>query len=204
MTELTLAATTALWAAVTFFFYRNRIWLLYYVVGAVGLALLLIWSGRTVFPLELWLKESAAYCVHYIAQWAGIETRIFTGAPGTILVLVIPQTQGWTLVEIGVECSGLLEEAVLIGLTSFYPGWTWPRRLGWLTVGIALTYAGNLLRILFIVATLHFLGKDTLFLAHTLVGRVFFFFVVVAIYWVIFTQPTLKQIRATLQARMAR
>jgi exosortase family protein XrtG len=198
-----LAGTTALWAALTYFFYRNRIWLLYYVVGAVGLALLLIWSGRTVFPLELWLKQSAAYAVHFIAQWFGIETRIFESAPGTILVLVIPQSQGWTLVEIGVECSGLLEEAVLIGLASFYPGWGLPRRLGWLSLGIAATYLGNLLRILFIVMTLHFLGKDTLFLAHTLVGRVFFFFIVIAIYWAVFTQPTLRQLRATLQARLA-
>lgn len=203
MIGLAWLGATAAWGALTYFFYRNRIWLVYYVVGAVGLALLVIWGGRGVFPLELWLKESAANAVHLIATGMGIETRIFSGAPGSILVLVIPQSQGWTLVEIGVECSGLLEEAVLIGLVSFYPGWSRRQRAGWLAVGAAATYVGNLARVLFIVVTLHYLGKDTLFLAHTLVGRVFFFLIVVAIYWVIFTQPTLRQIRAALQARLA-
>jgi exosortase family protein XrtG len=203
MTLLALAAPTALWAAATVFFYRHRIWLAFYVTGSVGLALLLVWAGRSVLPLETWLKEAAAVCVHAVTTWFGIETKTFTNAPGTLLVLVIPQSQGWTLVDIGVECSGLLELAVLFGLTTFYPGWTLRQRTGWMLLGLVATFFGNLLRILFIVVTLHYLGKDTLYLSHTVIGRVLFFAIVVAIYWGIFTQPTLRQVRANLLARQS-
>jgi exosortase family protein XrtG len=199
VTPLILVAAAVSWLAVVYFFYRYRIWLPFYVIGAVGLAFLVIAVGRTLLPLETLLEQFTAFNVHDIAQVFGVETRIFAASPGVILVLVIPQTQGWTLVDIGVECSGLLEEAVLIGLLSFYPSWSLPRRIGLISAGVAATYLGNLVRVLFIVLTLHEWGKDSLFLAHTLVGRVIFFFIVVGIYWVVLTGPTLKQIRLNLQ-----
>jgi exosortase family protein XrtG len=203
MTLAVLLVAAILWLAVVVFFRRHRIWLIYYVIGAVGLAFLLIAAGRSVIPAELLLKTWTAYNVHTIAGWVGVQTRIFTAAPGTILVLVIPQKQGWTMVEIGIECSGLLEEAVLIGLLGFYPGWRLMTRLGWLVVGSLATYAGNLIRVLFIVVTLHQLGKDSLFLAHTVIGRIIFFFFIVLIYWVVLTRPTLQRVRDNLLARQA-
>ena len=65
------------------------------------------------------------------------------------------------------------------------------------------TYLGNLVRVLFIVLTLHEWGKDSLFLAHTLVGRVIFFLIVVGIYWAVLTGPTLSQIRTGLKFKPA-
>ena len=58
-------------------------------------------------------------------------------------------------------------------------------------------YASN------IVLTLHEWGKDSLFLAHTLVGRVIFFLIVVGIYWAVLTGPTLTQIRSGLKFKPA-
>ncbi|TMC49095.1 MAG: hypothetical protein E6J26_10480 [Chloroflexi bacterium] len=203
MTPLIILAAAVLWLAVVFFFYHYRIWLPFYVLGAVGLAFLIIAVGRTVLPLEMLLEQFTAYHVHDIAQIFGVETRIFAASPGVILVLVIPQEQGWTLVDIGVECSGLLEEAVLVGLLAFYPSWSLGRRVGLISAGLVATYLGNLVRVLFIVLTLHEWGKDSLFLAHTLVGRVIFFLIVVGIYWAVLTGPTLTQIRSGLKFKPA-
>ncbi len=204
MTLTLLLLAAGLWLAAVLFFRRDHIWLAYYGVGAVGLAFLVIAAGRSVLPAELFLKGSTAYNVHTIAGWFGVETRIFTATPGSILVMVIPQRQGWTMVEIGIECSGLLEEAVLIGLLWFYPGWRLLPRLGWVTFGVLATYVGNLIRVLFIVMTLHAWGKASLFVAHTVIGRIIFFFFIVVIYWAVLTRPTLWQVRAHLLARQAK
>jgi len=187
-----------LWAGATFFFYHYRLWFLFYVVGAVGSALLIIYGGHALIPLERWLETSSAYSVHGIAALFGVQTRIFQEAPGSILVLVIPQGQGWTMLEIGIECSGLLEGAVLFGLLAFFPGWTAGPRIGRIFFGFLATFFGNLVRLLFIVLTLAYLGKDTLFLSHTVIGRIIFFLFVVIIFWTLITRPTLQQIRADL------
>jgi exosortase family protein XrtG len=203
MSLLALSLLTLIWLVAVYFFRHYRIWLPYYVVGSVGLAFLLIAISRDVLPIELFLKAYTGYSVDFFAHWVGVETRTFVDAPGVILVLVIPQEEGWTLVEIGVGCSGLLEEAVLVGLLGFYPSWSLRRRVSLISVGIALTFIGNLARVLFIVMTLHQLGKSSLFLAHSLFGRVLFFVVVIAIYWVVLTAPTMQQIRARLEARQS-
>lgn len=201
MPWLVFLIATIFWLAVVYFFYRHRIWLPFYVVGAVGLAFLIIFASRWLIPLEMTLERYTAYDVHDLANWFGVETRIFQEAPGAILVLVVPQEQGWVLLEVGIECSGLLEEAVLIGLLAFYPGWPLYRRLSLLSFGLIATYVGNLIRVLFIVFTLHYMGKDAIFLAHTLVGRILFFGIVVLIYWLVLTWPTLDQVRANLLHR---
>jgi len=204
MLWLSFLLVSLCWLAVVYFFYRHRIWLPFYVVGAVGLTLLIIWAGRWLIPLEMTLERYTAYNVHDLANWFGVETHIFQEAPGAILVLVIPQELGWVLLEVGIECSGLLEEAVLVGLLAFYPGWPLYRRLALLSFGLMATYAGNLIRVLFIVFTLHYMGKDAVFLAHTLVGRVIFFCIVVLIYWLVLTWPTLDLVRANLLHRQSR
>ncbi len=195
-----LAVAAVLWAGLVYFFHHYRIWFFYYVAGAVGLALLIIGIGRFALPFELWLKETSAYWTHYVALWFGIQTRIFTEAPGAILVMVIPQGQGWTFLEIGIECSGLLEQAVLIGLVAFYPGIGTAVRIRGLIIGVLVTYLGNIIRILFIVVALAYLGKASLFISHTIIGRIIFFLFVVAIFWLIITRPTLNQIRKNLAA----
>ena len=61
-----------LWLAGVYFFYHYRIWLRFYVVGAVGLAFLIIAVGRTVLPLEMLLEQFTAYHVHDVAGLFGL------------------------------------------------------------------------------------------------------------------------------------
>ncbi len=120
-------------------------------------------------------------------------------------MLVVVQREGWTALQIGVESSALLEISVLVGLLSFYPGWSIPNRLWRMLMGIALTWLANLVRMLIIVLMLHFLGKEVLIIAHTFLGKLVFFVMTIAIYWYLITVPSLKLIhkntlhRSTLQ-----
>jgi exosortase family protein XrtG len=196
------ALVAVLWVMLAFFFWRYRIWIAFYIVASVGLTFLMILAGTRLFPLERWMEMSVAYSAHAASQVVGIPTRVFEAAPGNILVWVIVQDPGWTVVRVDLECSGLLEVSVLSGLLLFYPAWSVGRR-AWLTlVGWLATFGANVVRVVVIILILHILGKRSIFVAHTVAGRLVFFGFVAGIYWVILTRGTVHVLTRRLQERM--
>lgn len=191
----------AAWVLVVLFFRLNRIWLFYYILGSVGLAFIIIFVGRSTF-LEPALQSGVASGVHVLSSVIGIPTEVFRAAPGAILVLVISQDIGWTMLQVTIESSGLLESAVIAGMLLFYPGWTIGRRIQFTVIALALTYLANVVRLMIIVLTLHEAGKDSLLISHTIVGRAVFFVLVVAIYWYLMTRPTLRTVKRKLDNEM--
>ncbi|MHB1159229.1 MAG: hypothetical protein ACYC3V_02685 [Chloroflexota bacterium] len=187
-----------LWLGLLVFFRAHRIWLPYYALGSVGLATAIIYFGRGPLPLETWLKTITGIQVHQLMDLVGVPTRLFEGVPGALMVLVISQEIGWTVLHIDIECSGLLESAVLVGLLAFYPAWSLGKKLTLMAIGLAATYLANLARLVTIIAVLHWGGKDTLFMSHTVVGRAVFFAIVVLVYWFLLTRPTIETIRHRL------
>ena len=183
------------------FFRSHRNWLPYYIIGSVGSAFLIIGLGRTLFLLETTLRSLTAQSVHQIAGLVGVTTQVFPAVPGALMVLVVPQEMGWTELNVGVESSGLLEIGVISGMVGFYPGWSLRKRLKIIALGVGATYLANLVRISFIVATLHWGGKEWLFISHTILGRLIFFALMVAIFWLIFSLPTLRTVRHRLLSR---
>ncbi|GAP07144.1 exosortase/archaeosortase family protein [Anaerolinea thermolimosa] len=187
-----------LYLGIIWFLRRYRIWLLYYVLGTAGLAYLL-----TLFLTRFWdmrspLAGSVAMSVHFLLDLIHIETRVVENAPGALLVLVLTQRVGWTVLHIGVESSGLLEMIVLSSLISFYPGWPATRRIIRGATGLILTWGANLFRMLIIATLLHFFGKEVLVLAHTFLGKLVFFILTLAIYWALITFPSLRDIEIHL------
>ena len=184
----------AVWLLVVAFFRLNRIWLPYYIIGSVGLAFVIIFVGRAT-GLEHALQVLVAAGVHSVSLALGLPTEIFQSSPGAILVLVVSQDIGWTMLQVTVESSGLLETGVIAGMLLFYPGWSGRKRIWFTIAAIALTYFSNVIRLMVIVATLHYMGKSSLLISHTIVGRAVFFALVVAIYWFLMTRPTLRTVR---------
>lgn len=193
------SACAAVWAVLVFFLRVRRMWLLYYVVAAAGFTLLFLTAARGT-AVEQSLESITAQHAHDAAGVLGIPTLVFKNAPGTLLVLVVVGRVGWTVIEVGIECSGLLELSAFAGLLLFYPGLGALRRAWLLAVGLAATYAVNILRLLLIIAFLHRGGKNIIFLAHTVIGRGVFFILIVAVYWFIFTRAALKDVRQRVAA----
>ncbi len=195
------AVLSTIWLGAVLFFRLNRIWLPYYIIGAVGLAFLVIFIGRNS-PIEPALQTAVAQGVHFFAKLVNIPTDTFDAAPGALLVLVISQDIGWTMLQVTVESSGLLESGVVLGMLMFYPAWTIKRKLSYVALALLLTYVANLVRLLVIVATLHLAGKDSLLVSHTIIGRGIFFVGVILIYWFLLTRPTLSTVRKKLDDEM--
>ena len=191
----------ALWMLVVAFFRLNRIWLPYYIIGSVGLAFIIIFVGRAT-GLEHALQVAVAAGVHASSIALGLPTEIYQSAPGSILVLVISQDIGWTMLQVTVESSGLLETGVIAGMLLFYPGWDIRKRFWFTLMAIALTYGANVIRLMVIVITLHYMGKNSLLISHTIIGRAVFFALVVAIYWFLMTRPTLRTVKTKIDDEM--
>ena len=193
---------TLVWAVLVAFFYWRRIWLPYYISGAAGLALLLVFAGTRLTPMERWMEFSTAFSAHSISLAMGIPTRVFEAAPGNIMVWVVAQTPGWTVVRVDLECSGLLELAALAGMILFYPAWSLPKRFGLVLAGGVATFIANIIRVMVIILILNAWGKQSIFIAHTIIGRMVFFVLVAGIYWVILTWGTIKALQKRLAERM--
>ena len=183
------------WCGLVAFLRFARAWLPYYVLGAVGCAYWLILFFGNLFGFEPVLAHSVAWMVHLVSNLVGIPTRIFEGAPGVLLVLVIFQDIGWTVLQVGIESSGLLEISVLVSLLLFYPGWSIKRRSQLILLGSAAMWCANIIRMVVIVVMLNQFGKEALVLAHMYVGKAVFFLLVIAIFWTIITRTTLRDLR---------
>ena len=197
-----LILLVAVWLVLVVFFRHYRIWLLYYCVASVGLALLLIFAGARLLPIERWLEMATTSGAHAYASLLGIQTRVFEATPGDILVWVVVQAPGWTIVRVDVECSGFLEMAVLVGLLLFYPSWSFLRRIGYIGVGLVALFGANLVRVVSILTILHTFGKPSIFVAHTIIGRIIFFILAIGVYWLLLSRLTLRSLAVDIRARM--
>ncbi len=195
------AVLVAAWALAVLFFRLNRIWLPFYIIGSVGLAFIVIFIGRAT-AIEPLLQTAVAAAVHGVSGLFSIPTQTFEAAPGALLVLVVSQDIGWTMLQVTIESSGLLESGVIAGMLLFYPGWGWRVRLLYTAGALLLTFGANVVRLMIIVATLHSAGKDSLLVSHTIIGRAVFFALVVAIYWYLMTRPTLRLVRRKIEGEL--
>jgi exosortase family protein XrtG len=199
MNLILLIPVGILWLPGVIFLKRFRIWILYYLLGTVGLAYILVSLFTQVLKFDLVLAHSVALAVHNTLNFLAIPTQIFQNAPGVLLVLVITQKVGWTVLQIGVESSGLLEICVLVSLVTFYPLWSWRKKIVLALTGAAFTWLANVARMMMIALLLHFLGKGVLVLAHTFIGKAFFFIITIAIYWFLVTSSSLTGIREKIK-----
>lgn len=195
-----------IWALLVIFFRANRVWLMYYLVGSVGLALIIIFVGRATV-IQGFMESGVTIATFWMANIVGIEARVFEADPSSLMIFVIGQAvgqdNGWTMVRVTIECSSLLETGVISGMVGFYPGWSVRRRLTLVLIGTLATYAANVVRMTVIISTLHWFGKDSLFVAHTIVGRAVFFVLIIAIFWYIITMPTMRTVFKKLQQDLA-
>src|SRR5450759_2981527 len=192
---LPLFGLTILWAAATTMLWRTRRWLVFYITGAFGFILLVVY-GASLLGLDKTLEAVEAMQVSAMSSVIGLRLGVLGGSG-----LAIPNHSGWAVFNIGVECSAILEMSAIIGLVAFYPAFSPRRRLLTAIVGFVATYVINLFRVLIIVAIINSFGTAWVFPAHAVFGRMFFFAGTVALYWYLVTRPTIGVVRDQLRAR---
>lgn len=191
-----LSVGAVAWLAVLLFFRTHRIWPLYSVWGAVGLTFLLI-LGLRGSAAEHSTEQLAAALLHAGLSRMGIETHIFDRAAGTVLIF-LEMENSWAATNIDIECSGVLESCVFLGLLLFYPAFTLKQKIFYCVAGVTSIFIINLLRLYTIIFLVAIFGRQAIYVAHTIAGRLLFFLLVTALYWSVFSRPTLNALRRRL------
>lgn len=170
------------------YFRKHRAWLTYYLFATFGLVLILV-LGLQASRLDKYIEFSEMTLVRYLAMPIGISVAAL--GPTTIQV---NDSVGWVVLTMGIESSALIESSILIGLVGFYPAFDWQKKLFYLSIGLLVTIIANLMRILIIVSMTNFMGRETIFLSHAVVGRLFFFACIIVLFWYILTRPTVEEV----------
>jgi exosortase/archaeosortase family protein len=197
MTWFLLALLTLLYALGLLLMHRRKLRLGTYIFGAFGLAFLIV-QFSVMQNWHITLQTIEAHHVQSILSIVQIDIQIVNTQ-----TLLVPDSTGWSGLNIGAECSSLLELAVFSGLMAFYP--QLPLRRRWVSfgLGIAGIYLLNLARIILIVLMVVVWGKPIVPFAHIFVARIFYFAGIVILYWVFLTQPMLALIRQSMQRHNA-
>lgn len=190
-----LIILTIVWALLTLGFYRSRRWLTFYLTGAFGFVLL-AFSILRALGFDSVMEALEVRQVLVLAEMAGLAVE-----EAAATSIGIQNHVGWSVFDVGIECSGLLEILAFVGLVFFYPGFSVRRKGATLAIGIAATWIINLLRILLIIAIIAFMGTGWVFQAHAIFGRVFFFVATIGLYWYLVTRPTITIVGNRLGAR---
>lgn len=177
-----------IWLAVLVFFRINKIWVFFFIFGAAGFAVFSVLALSNSI-VEQTLSYTAIKTITGVNQLLRIPVMPFPGV-GTVL-MTGTRISGYTSLEIGTECSGLLEWSVFWGLVLFYPVLTWPKRILILASGSLFIFIINIFRVEMIIISIFIIGRNAIFFAHTVLGRGVFFFLMITLYWFTFTKTTL-------------
>lgn len=159
-----------------------------YLVGAVGLFLILMFAVRP------WATEPLAQAVAAIAGLFGMVTDTFD--PNFKYgVLFVESASGAMTLKIDFECSGILEIMAFVSLLAFFQVYTRPERVFVGVAGSVGIILANVLRIILICEIIHFGGPSMYYVAHSLFGRLVFYALTVLLYFYVFTKPQVVRMK---------
>lgn len=174
-----------LWLSVMIFFKRSNMNFFQFMAGSVGTFLISI-----MFFITL-LESSLSVLIANTLAWISHFTGYFE-VYKTYSIITFDAKRSIVSMMIDYECSGVIEMLVFTSLAAFFPFGGMKRRAWSIVLGNAGIFAANILRVLFIVAMTKTLGNSYFYLAHTLLGRILFFIMMVVIYYQVFTTTHLR------------
>lgn len=180
-----------LWEVAVIFLYKKKQWLLYYLTAAFGLTLLIILVSQHIGFDTLLAKIE-------VGQTSALLNMANIDAYSQGVNLMIPTGEGWAVLICSIECSALMEFAVFFSLLLFYFRFSVARKFASIVIGLLVTYAANIFRLFSISYITNRFGEEYIFLAHTVIGRLLFFGLVLLLYWFLVTRPTIAYVGKSL------
>jgi exosortase family protein XrtG len=104
------------------------------------------------------------------------------------MILFIPKDTTSVSLAIDYECSGVIEIMAFSCMLWFFPLYNTIEKLIVNGVGIAVIFLANVLRIFVICTLIYFYGNEIFYFAHTIFGRIIFYFISIVLYFYVFTR----------------
>lgn len=182
MNPIFVVIVVALWVYVLNVLSRAKLEFWRYLCGSMGLFVIMMVTLRDVLMMPL------AQCVAALAGIIGNLTNTFIAYFKYGIIFILTEAGSMTL-QIDLECSGIIEIMAFISLLVFFRVYSVYERIIVGVLGTAYIMVCNALRITLICEAVHFFGTSAYFVAHTFIGRIFFYVLTVILYFYVFTKP---------------
>ncbi|KRN27285.1 hypothetical protein IV38_GL000691 [Lactobacillus selangorensis] len=159
---------------------RSNLSAYYFIIGSVGLFFILIALSNRYwvwFFTHAVINSVSIYgalthmCRLYVKY--GLVYIVNNGAPVTM--------------SIDYECSGIIETCAFVALVCFFPVYNRQQRVLIAPRGILWIYLSNVIRLITVILIVHFAGGSQFYLAHSIIGRILFYALVIVLYYRTFT-----------------
>lgn len=188
MTLVVSALLVALWLYILHALERSGLTFWRFLVGSVGLFILLM------FLVRPWATQPLSQTVAAIAGLFGRLTGTFE-AYFKYGVLFVDSSAGAMTLKIDFECSGIVEIMAFVSLLAFFGVYSRSERLVVGAVGSIAIVLANVLRIIVIAEIIYVGGASWYYVAHSLVGRLLFYALTVVLYFYVFTKPQIVRMK---------
>ncbi|TBX41805.1 exosortase family protein XrtG [Lactiplantibacillus paraplantarum] len=165
---------------------RARLSAFYFIVGSAGLFFILTAISR---PYWVWFFTHAV--IHGVALFSDITnwcTIMFKMG-----LVYITNSGNPVVMSIDYECSGIIETCAFVSLVAFYPAYNRREKVFYGVFGLVFIYLINVLRLVTVIVIVHFGGGQTFFLAHSVIGCLLFYVLVIILYYNVFTYSQLAR-----------
>lgn len=169
-----------------------------FIVGSVGLFFILMAISS---PYWIWFfTHDVIDGVDWFGRLTGMsQTYVKYG-----LVYIVNHSSPVTM-SIDYECSGIIETMAFVSLLAFYPTYTHKEKVFYLILGVLWIYLANVFRLIIVIIVVHLGGANVFYLAHSILGRIAFYLLIIALYYNVFTYSRLSRgLYKTFKERLKR
>lgn len=175
------------WLYLLSVFHRGNLPFFSFLTGSIGSFFLMI----NFIP---YVKPYFIYSFTRVFQCVGDATQLFTCYPKYGMVFIDYKDTVISM-YIDLECSGLIEMMVFFALLLFFPAYKKTEKIKIMVFGIFLLNLFNYIRIFVIICLIHVKGMQIYGFAHSIIGRLLFYVLVIALYFYVFTKKQLENQR---------
>lgn len=157
-----------------------------FIIGSIGLFFILMAISS---PYWIWFfTHDVINGVDWFGRLTGMsQTYVKYG-----LVYIVNGSSPVTM-SIDYECSGIIETMAFVSLLAFYPTYTHKEKVFYLILGVLWIYLANVFRLIIVIVVVHLGGAGVFYLAHSILGRVAFYLLIIALYYNVFTYSRLSR-----------
>jgi len=152
-----------------------------FCLGSVGL----------FFYLMLWVQpliiQPLSMAVKAVSGVLGDLTQMYDSYYQYAIIFIPKNTTSVSL-AIDYECSGVIEIMAFSCMLWFFPLYNTIEKLIVNCIGIVVIFIANVLRIFIICTLIYFYGNEIFYFAHTIFGRIIFYFISIVLYFYVFTR----------------
>lgn len=177
-----LILSIILWIYILTVLKRAKLDFWFFLFGSVGMFIVLVVVLQP--PASEPMQKAVAAVAGILGNLTGLYESYFQYG-----ILFIDSGNASISLYVDFECAGIIEILAFTSLLWFFPVYRTYEKVMVNIVGFLTIFLANVLRIFLICLLIYFFGNSVYFVAHTIIGRLFFYACSIALYFYVFTKP---------------